>query len=233
MLLLFMKWCSGLNVFANILLIALLPLLSYGQQTCSCPKEVYNNQTGKTYQFNNGRTLGICGYYEKGIYSELALIDCSSKSIIEQWDALQDYKITFANDTLQLSNLYLLPVGKRLVYKQAPFLIYKYYFAGNKLLRTSYYNKAAVLYSNNQISHSLEKYKKAKRGNTEDNVEVADILFCAYVSGSKQAENYLKQLKTKLGPFDGAIAEQWNSIWQLYLQYKTQTDKPLQKEVLQ
>lgn len=203
----------------------LLPILLSGQPKCSCP-EPYNyekNEADKVYQYRNGKTIGLCGYSERQnsyvVYAEFVLVDCFSNKILGEWGANQTCSVIFENDTLIVSELFNFPVGRNFKYMLSPFHNYKFFTTEKDFSKTGFYNTDCVYYNNEQVKISIDKFHRTIKGNTEDNINIAERLFCSYVSGSTEAEHYLKEVPLKLGPFDGAIAEQWNILWDLYLQY--------------
>ncbi len=204
-----------------------LPALVYGQQKCACP-EKYNNEKSiadKTYRFKSGQVIGLCGFTEdKGLtYSEFALFNCTTNKIIAEWDATENCTVKFSNDTLKIEELYLFPIKG--VYKQVPFYVVKFYYNNASLRKISYYQPSLLKYSNTEINKAIQLFKAGRAANTEENIEIADKLFCAFVSGSIEAEACFLSVKEKLGPFDGAIADLWNSLLNLYKDYKKYTQK--------
>lgn len=204
-----------------------LPVFAHGQQKCACP-ENYNYEkptADKTYKFKNGQVIGLCGFTEdKGLtYSEFALFNCATNKIIAEWSATATCTVTFSNDTLKIEKLYLFPIKGE--YKNIPFRVVKIYFSKGTFKKTSYYQPSLLKYSSAEISNAIKLYKTGKRANTEANIEIADKLFCAFVSGSKEAEVCFLSVKEKLGPFDGAIAELWDSLLDLYKDYKKYVQK--------
>jgi hypothetical protein len=218
----------------NLVLLVSLPFVSFAQDKCNCPENYsYKEVSKKIFHFKNGEVFGLCGWTEDNgtTYSEFAIFNCKSNKIIDEWGAVKTCRVKFNHDTLMVSELFQFPIGKTLQYKDAAFYVHKFYFVANNLKKLSKYNKNVVHYDQSQIQTALTKFKTAKAGNTEKNIEVADMLFCASVSGNKQAEESFKQVPKKLGPFDGHISEEWHSLLDLYLNYKSQTDKSVESEV--
>ncbi len=212
----------------KITLLSVLLLLPYLviAQKCNCPSEGLGN-TGKPhslFSFTNGKKIGLCGYREiknnDTTYSEFALVQCGQKKPIEEWGAVESCKIKKVNDTLFVKELYGLPIGKDFTVIWMPFYINKFYFTGNTLQKKKFYRKDIKKYSKEQIRQVLTKYEKLTRGNFEHTIDVANMLFWAYVSGNNEAEVYLKTIPKKFGPFDGAIAEEWDDISATYELWK-------------
>lgn len=207
-----------------------LPVVLFGQGKCSCP-EPYNYEkkgADKVYQYENGKTIGLCGYSEREnshvVYSEFVLFDCVSNKVLGEWGATQTCFVDFDNDTLVVKELKMLPVGKKFAYSHVPLIITKIYHRNKGFSKVSSFNKHIPKYSPAQVNKVLEKYKDLnmlqKRGYYDSIIVISDMLLWSYVSGSKIAEKYLNKVEKSVGPFDGAIAEEWNEIWMLYLYYK-------------
>ena len=220
-----------LNKMKELFILIFLLSLSYSvrSQNCYCPTDELGvvNPTGeavKIFLFSNNIKLGLCGYVEvekrDTIYSEFNLFECGQKKPIEEWDATESCKIKKIKDTLLIQDLYLLPVGNDFNLIWVPFYIHKFCFKKSVLYEVKYFRKDIKKYSKTQIKKVFEEYKKLSKGNYEHTLEVASMLFWAYVSGSKEAESYLKEVQKKFGPFDGAIAEEWDDVWATYKHWK-------------
>ncbi len=213
----------------RLIAIILLLFFSYTvfSQNCHCPSGQPFCENGtpiKVFLFSNKKSLGICGYLEvkhkDTTYSGIALYKCGENKIIDDWGEIQSCKVRKVADTLLIEELYGLPIGENFNEVSIPFYINKYFFKVNDLQQKGYYRKDIKKYSKAQIRQVLEKYKKLRKENSEHNVAVANMLFWAYVSGSKEAEVYLKSMPEKIGPFDGAIAEEWDDISATYEHWK-------------
>jgi len=76
-------------------------------------------------------------------------------------------------------------------------------------------------YSPTQIKIVISQYKKlTKQAGGDSTLVVAHRFFWAYVSGSKEAANHLNTFEKRFGPFDGAIAEEFDDLWAAYKLYK-------------
>jgi len=206
-------------------------LLSYSvkSQNCNCPQDKMLPKYGSTvrvFSFSSSIKLGICGYHKvvgkDTAYSEFCLFQCGFNKVIDEWDATQICRINQVRDTLFVKELKGLPVGKNMEAKWAPFYINKYYFTNGVLKQETFYRKDLKNYSDLQIHEVLDEYKKLKKdGNYEHLLLVANRLFWAYVSGSKEAEAKLMTMEQKFGPFDGAIAEDWKDLLATYEHWKS------------
>ena len=196
-------------------------------QKCPCPSDSnFGNQPKplKTFTFSGKQTIGLCGDFEKTkhdtIYSECSLYICGQPKAIGEWGALEPFKIRKQKDTLFVDDLYYLPTGKNLAEVQTTFYIHKFFFKNSQLQEVDFFRKGVRLYNKKEIAQVLNQYKGLSKGNSDHTIEVANRLFWAYVSGSKQAEIYFTKIEEKFGPFDGAIAEEWDDIWATYLLWK-------------
>ncbi len=223
-----------IRITALVLFIAFLPLLTFGQIGCNCP-EHYQGDTEKSFDLNNGNKIGLCGYTEDhgATYSEFAIFNCFENSIIQEWDATQNCIVALNNDTLNVQELHMLPVGNNFSYKAISIDEEKFYFIRGHLQKKTLLKNNLPFYSNTQSSEVLKKaeslgYLKTK-GYYDSLITVSNMLLWAYISGNKQAEKYLSHVEQKYGPFDGAISEEWSDIWMLYLYYKESLNKRVNK----
>ncbi len=220
----------------RLLLTCLLLVLfksMYGQ-ICRCPVgEPFcdNSKPIKVFRFSNNKSLALCGYFEDKnrdtSYEEFACFECGQKKIVDKWDATEQCRIEKINDTLFVTEVYYLPIGKNFEDVKAPFHVYKFYYYNNKIKEECCYRKDIPLYSAEQNKEVIRKFYKLKKENSEANLKEAYMLFWAFVSGSKEAEKCFNQMYKKYGPFDGGIVEMWNYIYNTYTDYKS--DKPLVK----
>lgn len=138
---------------------------------------------------------------------------------------MQTCKVKKVADTIFVDELYGIPIGKDFKEIWLPFYSNKYFFIGSKLKQVKFFRTDIRKYSKKQILQVFQKYKELTKGNYDNIVNVANMLFWAYVSGSKEAEVYLKSFPEKFGPFDGAIAEEWDDISATYELWKTKKSK--------
>jgi len=209
----------------RLILVIILPYLSFAQEKCSCAKDNTDGwHTKKTFLFKNGRTIQLCGYSEKVnnqiLYSEFTLTDCKTNNKVGEWNATETCIISFSKDTLLVEKQYMFPIKG--TYKSVPFYVVKYYQHNGLINTLESYQTTLVQYSTADIRKALAAFNSASKGNTEVNMKIADQLFCAYLSGSTEAETSFNTFEKRLGPFDGAIAEQWKELKVLYRRYKQQ-----------
>jgi hypothetical protein len=214
-----------------ILLITQLYFYNLTAQNCDCP--AINNISGlskpsKLFKFLNGKTLGLCGNAEikskEKIYSECVIYQCKADTPLFVISALQSCTIEQQKDTLIIEEYYYLPIGKNFTNNPTKFYVAKLYFEASNWVTKNYFKKNVRKYSNSEIQNVLLRYDNTKKVYNSDKVLViADQLFWAYVSGSKKAEDNLKNLYKKFGPFDGAVSEGHSEIMRMYELYK-QTD---------
>lgn len=215
-------------------LLVLLPVLVLGafvfgqqkQPSCKCPKKGFNlsGKADKVFDLGNGKQLGICGSIEKKkkdtLYSEFILFQCGQNKTIEEWDGTESCSITQKSDTLFISTFAGLPIGKNFEMVWVPFEIQQYFYRNTGLVDSLFYASGLPVYSAVQIKKVLSQYAKLTRENGDSILLVSHRLFWAYVSGSKEAEQGLLRMERKFGPFDGAIAEEFEEIRASYELYK-------------
>ena len=196
-------------------------------QECNCPpqyKTADSDKATEIFIFSNKEKIEICGYTDHikndTFYQEAALYICGRDAVIKEWGALQPFKIRRIADTVFADDLFWLPVGYNFADTMIPFYTHKFYFENITLKEEQFFRTDQKKYTKKQIADVFEKYNKLKKGNDEHTTDVAGMLLWAYVSGSKQAELYLNSIQDKLGPFDGVVAEEWNTIYRTYQQWK-------------
>jgi hypothetical protein len=213
--------------FTIILCLVLCSGITLGQTTPACPcMGIFGkaDKADRTFQFKNGKKIGLCGFIDtvgkQIIYSEFTVYECGQKNIVKEWDATKECLIEFKKDTLKISELYALPIGTNFSFVRKPFLINKLYYQNNILKDHSYFNPSLKKYSQAEILKVLEAYKKLKKNQKDLIILQAFRLFWAYVSGSKEAENHLINVKTRFGKLDGHNEEDLNSLLNIYSLYK-------------
>lgn len=194
---------------------------------CNCPKNDFTSSVkpDKIFSFSNGRKIGLCGATEminnKMAYTEFILFQCGQQKIINQWGATQSCTLLKTKDTLVVNELFGLAIGKNMTIKWVPFQITKYYFSNSALSTSTFFKKDLPKYSKAQVNSVIKQYAQlTKQTNGDTVLLVAHRLFWAYVSGSKEAATLLNNFEKKLGPFDGAIAEEFSDLWATYKIYK-------------
>ena len=191
---------------------------------CNCPKSGYGARAVATFDLDGNRKISICGYREKSrkdtVFSGFLLFQCGRKEFISEWDETQSCKITQNADTLLVSEFSALPVGKGFALKSVLFRVKKFFFQNASVVSTASYLSSAPGYSSAQINTVLQQYTKLSGRNYDSILLVAHRLVWAYISGSSKAEKYLQQMKTKFGPFDGAIAEEFEEVCATYELWK-------------
>ncbi|MBA3828496.1 MAG: hypothetical protein H0X33_06130 [Taibaiella sp.] len=231
-----------MKYFVTILLSTLsffLKAQGYNIKYSSLTGEKENEWSGnvsKSYRFKNGNLLKVAGWVEvKGrdtTISEFHLIDWSANDTIFFWGAVHSCTISKFNDTLLISELYWLAIDSNLQLIQKPFFVNEYYYDKNRLCSKKYFRNDFPRYNLRQIKIVLDQFNKSfKKENSEETLLLAYQLFWAYVSGSKQAEEYLGKFENKYGPykghFSGYIAEDWDHVWRTYLYYKELNTKSI------
>ena len=225
-----------MKIIAAQILLLLLPHLLFSQE-CSCPRRYavdgygakHNLSTpAKIYSFTNNQKIALCGYADvednDTAYAEIALYICGQNKPIQQWGAATDCTVQQIGDTLVVAEIDQLPIGRNDTFISLPFYIHKFFFSGAPIQETAYYRTDIKKYSKAQIKDVLDQYKYLTKGNYEHTVDVARLLFWAYVSGSREAELYLKEIPNKCGPFDGVVAEEWADIWATFQRWKEKSN---------
>ena len=115
----------------NIILIILIGLLwscdnnnaptpenqtTKNQETIVEPCECFNG-IGSTkgdapihnHTFSNNQSIAICGYQKEGIISEFDVFNCTNGNSIVRYSAIQNCKIKFQNDSIEITELKHLP----------------------------------------------------------------------------------------------------------------------------
>ncbi|MCT4623143.1 MAG: hypothetical protein N4A46_05920 [Schleiferiaceae bacterium] len=64
------------------------------------------------HTFHNGQTLVVCGFEAKGFLSEFEVIACNSQKVLSSYDATENCRSTFQNDTLTITQFKYLPTGE-------------------------------------------------------------------------------------------------------------------------
>lgn len=195
-------------------------------QDCACPPDINNDNDGrpsKVFRFSNGKELGICGYTAVELdtsYTQFTLFECGDNKVVEVWDVNKTCQAQKVKDELIIKEMYGLPIGQSFSTIWRPFLIHKYSYKNGVLKEEEYYRKDLGKYSKQQLDQVFAEYKKLPEGTKENMMHVANMLFWAYVSGNKEAEDDLKSLPQKYGPFNGVIADEWKAIFGTYEKWK-------------
>ncbi len=195
-------------------------------QECACPSGAPEGGTVmKTWQFGNGNGLGICGYstMEEAdtTYTKFVLFRCGEDKIIENWTVNISCKMERTRDALLVKEMYNLPVGGNFSTLWRPFYVHQFTFRGGKVVETEYFDKKLPKYSKDQIASVIRQYKELPQGGTQQTIKVANMLFWATVSGSAEAETFLKTIPEKFGPFSEVLTQEWNDINARYEQWKS------------
>lgn len=189
----------------------------------ACVESIYAETEPDTiFDFSGGQRLLICGGSEvqdkKKVYSEFVISECGNNTLIDFWGAVEKYEVEYVKDTLKLSKIELLALGKNLALIEKTWLTESFYYQGNKLQRVKKLNPK-IGYSQSQINKTLQEYEatkwKTQRGAsqeyTEDKMRLANSLMLAAVSGSRKAEKYFMEFSSKFEP-DGAYSEWYSEM---------------------
>jgi len=112
----------------------LLLVKSMIAQVCHCPLgQPFCDSLNpiKVFSITNEKSLELCGYIEvknsDTIYQGIACIECRHQKIIDEWDETERCRVEKKDDTLFITELYTLPIGKGFKDIEAPFYVYKLY----------------------------------------------------------------------------------------------------------
>lgn len=207
------------------LLLFMLGSFTYSQVAtdCLCPKKsdlgIFDEaaKPDSIFNFSNNQKILLCGYKEKqdagAVFSEFILQVCGQDSIIDFWDATQTCRITQQHDSLEVTDLRLLPTGKDRAFITTGWSTEKFYFSKGNLKRVLTINPNIRKYSKAEIRKTLSEFKSLKKD--DDAQKILDLgwrLLIAKISGSDPAAGCLDKFETKFGPFDGAVAEDFNDL---------------------
>ena len=206
----------------------LLSAFSISAQECECPSQApEGGQVMKTFNLGNGNELGICGYntVEAGdtTYTKFVLFRCGEDEIIEQWNINISCKVEQVKDAVLVKEMYNLPIGTEFSTLWRPLYVHQYSVSGRDVKHTTYYDKKAAKYSAVQIAAVIKQYKELPATVSEQTMETANMLFWATLSGSKEAEGYLKTFPDKYGPFASPFNEEWDAVNMRYEQWKNKS----------
>lgn len=194
-------------------------------QQCDCPPGVGDDaQTLRSFRFGGGAELGICGFntIEEGdtSYTRFSLFLCGQDKPLERWDANITCKAERTRDALLIKEMYNLPVGQSFSRLWRPFYIHKYTYRNGAFEETEYIDKQLPRYTKDQVTQVIKQYNELQTPATEETMKVANMLFWAAVSGSKETEAMLKSIPGKFGPFDNVLSQEWEELMTVYMRWK-------------
>ena len=210
--------------------LCLLGSLTSMSQDCKCPSGAPEGaEMIGTYNFPGGNALGVCGYSTveaaDTTYTKFALYRCGDDKIIEQWGVNISCKLERTKDALLIKEMYNLPVGQSFSNLWRPFYVHQFKFEGGKVSETEYYDKHLPKYTKAQIAEVIRQYNELPKEGSEQTMKVANMLFWATVSGSKETEGYLKTIPGKYAPFSEALNTEWTDVNGRYEQWKRNPNK--------
>jgi len=214
---------------AIFLLSFIFATINHASAQCPCPKmslEHYGNKPVRTFQLTPGVSLAVCGGMQqkdgRDEYTEFILYNCGQRYSIDSWDGTQTCTITQSRDTLIVQELMPVANGKGMNIQWREFYVIKYFYTGDQLQRKPYYRKDMQLYTTDQVKQAIAGYRQLHKPVTNYDACLLALhrLFWAYVSGSREAGTLLEQAEEKLGPFDGAVAEEFEDLIAVYEHYK-------------
>jgi hypothetical protein len=199
------------------------------------PKYEKGTKANRIFDLGNGQSIALCGYAEKKLirgktlYSEFVLSACGSADAIGVWGALETCNIETANDTLLVNILKLLPATPKATETYFTWTTERFYYTQMKLKRTITINPELPKYSPTQIGVVLSLYDQHNVNDNSDAVaELADKLLLCALSGSKQAENDLRNFSKKFKNLDGATAESYDNTYRMFQLWQKQGFKSVE-----
>src|SRR5699024_11017680 len=111
------------------------------------------------------------------------------------WGAIYRYHVNLKQDTLLISRIEYLPVGKNFKQKEVRWRTEKLSFKGSKVVRHKMVNRAIPRYNSHQIQLVLQDYAQAPKQPEKEYDKLMGKLFVATLSGSKEARQDLFSMK--------------------------------------
>ena len=214
-----------MRTLATILLICIAAVA--GAQVCSCPAGVNNDNDDapyRTFRFSNGKELGICGYYKTEVndtlYSKFALYECGAEKPFKEWSVDKSSTLQKIKDTLLVKDMYSLPIGQSFSNLWRPFFIHKFFYKNGTLTETTSFQKGLSKYSKAQTEQVFKEYGELTKDSKHAIIRVASMLFWASYCGTEDAEELLKGIPEKFGPFDEVQNAELEGIFDIYKLWK-------------
>ncbi len=210
---------SSLIVFMTLLCSALCSAQST-DASCNCPEnKLAPTKADTVFRFSSSEAIALCGYRmnneKQDLFSEFVLSLCGSDTIIDFWDALELCDVALMDDTLFVNHITSLPTGDNFELVPQAFLIERLYFFDNKLIRKKDVNRAVNTYKPTQIEQVLEAYRQADSRLDDQKMLLANRLYVAAISGSKEARGYFLTFSDRFDALDGAYAEEYHFLQRL------------------
>lgn len=199
-------------LFSNIFCIA-----QPKKDFCYCPENKFASTKADTvFRFPSHEAIALCGHrlQDEGqtLFSEFVLTVCGTDTIIDFWDALQLCKVSITDDTLYVNHMTSLPTGDNFAFVSQGFLLERLYFLHGKLVRTKAVNRAVNTYDSAQIEQVLTAYRQADSRLDDSKMLLANMLYVATISGSKEARHYFSTFADRFEALDGAYAEEYHFL---------------------
>lgn len=203
-----------------------LPANTWAQ--CACPKMSlghFGSSAVKTFSLS-GHSLGICGnretVNERDEFNGFILYECGQLYAAKSWGETQTCTIAQEKDTLMVAELMPVANDKNMQVKWEPLYVTAFFYVGDTLRQKTYFRQDEIRYTPAQVAQVVNDYKKLYKPlkNYDAALLAMHRLFWAYVSGSAEAGQLLEHAAKKLGPFDGAVSEEYDEIISRYELYK-------------
>jgi len=190
-----------------------------------CPQGIGASSGDKpfhTYTTKQARKLAFCGWSENKTEemikaAEYEVIDTANGKVLLRFGALEWTFIKENEGTITITQVLYLPSGDDWKYLPVDRYIYRLKETDRKINFEREYVFKPPQFDKKKISEVLEAYKILK-GKKYGNESISGMLMLAALSGSKEAQKLLINLKEYL-VLDGAVAEAYTSIMDVYNEY--------------
>ena len=175
-----------------------------------------NDKPTLTYNFENGKSVSICGFVDKEmqelgtIISEFNVFDCESGKSYAEYGALNICRIVEKKNELEIQDLRYLPIGNEWNWELIQIGEQIIKTNGNQLFVSELTPKIQKYkISDNQANEFLNSLEPGK-GFNSDWEQIIGRLESLSIIGNEKAWNILQNLDSFTGlKFDGALAETW------------------------
>jgi hypothetical protein len=190
-----------------------------------CPQGIGASSGDKpfyTYTTKQGRKLAFCGWSENRTEemikaAEYEVIDTTDDKVLLRFGAPEWTFVKENGRTITITQVVYLPSGDNWKYLPVDRYIYRLKETHREINFEREYVFKPPRFDKKKISEVLEAYKILK-GQKYSNESISGMLMLAALSGSKEAQKLLVNLKECL-ILDGAAAETYSSIMDVYNEY--------------
>lgn len=187
---------------------------------CECSDGIGSTKTDKPnliFDFLNGKSVSICGFFDKEIQdgealimSEFNVFDCKTGESYLEYDATQTCRIKKLQDTLIIEELNYLPSGENWAWELIQIAEQKVSSNNDGIIVSKIKPKIKpIIIDENTQTEFLNSIKKGKGISGEWELEIGKLVVVS-LSGNEKAWSVLKNYETYTGETtDGALAETW------------------------